>query len=415
MRNREIFKGLEEGSAARGANIAFARLALEQRVIAEPIARRGFHLPRIVALPLVTLLAAAAGFGCGNANTQQNEQQKQIDALSTAVKGLTPPTPGPTLGPRAEGIVTSTVTAPVTPKATEVAGGAEIAGSACVSGTIKPKETATANVESSCPKGEWQVIDLRGKAIVGVSGVPSRVTGSFDLADHAIFKSNLPGTESGSNPLQNVLGEPGAFLADRDLIAKTEPQNLASWDAKVKAGHAEYIRTSGPNINFYDLQSNADRGVSWNAEKGVYEFRLNLPKHVIVRIDAEEAKVLMTSASGDRKVRIDMCQSGATRGVDFGHQTLFARSPYEQGMLLVIESPTIPGTQVQILGLEVKDPTAFASMESFLQGVEPRQARPDYPEYFVHTFNMNDLTWGSAESPTPKAPFKVLKNNYLLK
>ncbi len=263
----------------------------------------------------------------------------------------------------------------------------------------QPVEQAT--VSESCP-GPLQIKDLRGKGIVSISGVPSQVTGNFDLANQGIFKSILPS-------LKNVLGDPGAFLADPSNIPAAD---RASWDNKVKAGNAEYIRRSGPNVNFYDLQKNTDNGVSWNAEKGIYEFRLVLPKHVIVRIDAEEANVFMTSASGDRNVRFEMCQSGANRGVDFGHQTLFVRTPYGQSSVLRIESPTIPGTQVQLFGMEVKDPTAFASAESFMQGVTVRQDRADYPRYFVHTLNMNDLTLASAESPAPRASFQELLKNY---
>lgn len=261
----------------------------------------------------------------------------------------------------------------------------------------------------SCSAGGLQIADLKGKGIVSVSGVPARVSGGLDLADHGIFTNGFPGLNGPDNPLRNVLGEPGAFLADPDNIPTAD---RASWDAKVKAGFAEYIRRSGPNVNFFDLQTNSDRGVSWNAEKGIYEFVLVLPKHVIVRIDAEEAKVLATSANGDRNIRFEMCQSGATRGVDFGHQTLFIRTPYEQGSVIKLESPTIPGTQVQVFGMEVKDPTAFASAEAAFQGVRGRQARPDYPEYFMHTLNMNDLTLGSAESPSATAPFQAIKSNY---
>lgn len=264
----------------------------------------------------------------------------------------------------------------------------------------QPEQPVTTGI---CGEG-MQIADLRGKAILGVTGVPSKATGSFDLADHAPFRS-----VSGLEALKNVLGEPGAFLADPNNISGADK---ASWDAKVVAGYAEYIRRSGPAINFFDLQSKNDYGVSFNQTTGLYEFNLALPPHVIVRIDAEEAKIFMASANGDRNIRFEMCQSGATRGVDLGHQTLFIRSPYAQPSSLRLESPTIPGTQIQIFGMQVKNPTAFASAESFLQGVAARQGRADYPEYFVHALNMNDLTLGSSESPTPGASFQVVGKNY---
>lgn len=256
----------------------------------------------------------------------------------------------------------------------------------------------------NCPGGSWQITDLKGKGVVSISGVPNRVTGNFDLADHGIFRS-----VSGLEALKNVLGEPGSFLADPNNIPAADK---ASWDAKVNAGLAEYIRTGGPNRNFFDLQSRTDYGVSLNPVTGLYEFNLSLPPHVILRIDAEEAKVFLASANGDRKIRLQMCQSGATRGVDFGHQTLFIRTPYAQGVSLRLESPTIPGTQVQIYGLQVQSPSAFVSGEAFLQGVKVRQDRADYPRYLAHTLNMNDLTLGSVESPAPGAPFQVIEKNY---
>lgn len=328
-----------------------------------------------------------------NTPTIDAAAQGKKDAMNTALAGQAKPIATATIGE-----VHYTVT-PITRQPT-----------AEPTKKVEPTATATA-VEQTCP-GEWQIKNSNGRAVVGVSGIPQQVTGNFDLANHGIFTSLLPGMAQGANPLQNVLGEPGAFLADRALIEKTEPQNLGSWDSKVKAGYAEYIRTSGPDVNFFDLQNVTDRGVSLNPETGKYELKLNLSKHLIVRVDAEEANILMKSANGDRNVRINLCQSGSTPGDDFGHQTFFIRTPYEQGSTLVLENPTIPGTQVQILGMEVKDATAFASIESFLQGVEQRQARPDYPGYYAGTFNINDKTLGYTESLRPKAPFKTLKKNY---
>lgn len=105
-----------------------------------------------------------------------------------------------------------------------------------------------------------------------------------------------------------------------------------------------------------------------------------------------------------------MCQSGT--GNNKGHQTLFVRSPYEQQMRLTLKKVTVPGTQVQILGMQVKDSTAFASQEVALQGTWARQARQGYPEYYMHTYNMNDGSWGSAESPLPTVPLRTIKKNY---
>lgn len=268
-------------------------------------------------------------------------------------------------------------------------------------GTV-PSESApsvpSAPAIAACT-GALQITDVRGVPVMGVDGgVKSHITGSFDLADHFPFISNLPGLSGTGNPLRNVLGDPGALLADRDLVARTEPGNLGFWDSQVAAGMAEYLQRG---VNFFELQTPQP------------ELRLSLPKHVIVRIDAEEANVSMISASGDRNVRLNLCQAGTTdNGFPRAHQTLFIRSPYEQASTLVISNPTAPGTEVQIFGMNVKNPTAFASANAFLQGVQVRQANPDVSRYLVETFNINDMTLGAADSEGPGLPFQAIEKNY---
>ncbi|MFA5932474.1 MAG: hypothetical protein WCV81_05475 [Microgenomates group bacterium] len=275
-----------------------------------------------------------------------------------------------------------------------------------------PTPTAT---QEACPQGEWKVIDLNGKPILGLFGVPTRVTGGVDLANHEPFTSSLKDLGQDINPLQNVLADPGSMLIDRDLIKKTESEEaLKDWDQRVADGKAEYIwgdTKGGHKVNFYDFQSKDDPRLTLNKETGDVEFRLVLPKHVLVRIDAEEADISLKSK--ERNIRMILCQSGANRGVDFGHQTVFIRTSYEDEVTMILKNPTVPGTQVQIFGQEVKSATAFASIKAFLQGVEVKQARPDYPRYFVHTLNMNDYSFGSAESPKPNVSFKGLVSNYL--
>ncbi len=278
--------------------------------------------------------------------------------------------------------------------------------------TARPAATVEATAES-CPKGTWKVQDLRGKDIMGVTGMPTKVTKGLDLADHGIFENNLTGLKGPKNPTRNVLeaDKAGAFLADPSKLTATDK---VKWDAWVAAGDAEYIRREGKNRNFYEFQDPSDPALAQDAE-GRPQFELTVPKHTIIRIDMEEIEeILLRSKNGDRNIGLQFCQSGAIAGEDFGHQTVFIRAPYEQEMKLTMRGMTVPGTEVQIFGMEVRagSPTAFASTGAFLQGVKVRQEREAYPRYFVHTVNMNDLSIGSAESPKPNTPFQALKANY---
>lgn len=91
MRNREYVPSFSErlaqGSEARAANIAHAREALGQGAITESAirSRRAFHLPRIVALPLASLLVVAAGSGCGYRITNE---PASTPTMTTAEKNL---------------------------------------------------------------------------------------------------------------------------------------------------------------------------------------------------------------------------------------------------------------------------------------------------------------------------------------
>ncbi len=257
------------------------------------------------------------------------------------------------------------------------------------------------------------ITDLRGKIVVSAPNVPSKVSGSFDLADHPPFRNGGFLEAGHPNPLQNVLADPGAFLVDLDKVVRDEPGNLPVWKAKIARGEAEAsIKPGeGPDVNFYDFQSPG--GPGWSMKDGHWQFDLALPKHVIIRIDAEEGWVRLRSGGKDPKdLLVDLYQAGAKDG-ERAHHTLFIRTPYEDECRLTLEMPTVPGTQLQIFGMQVTYPTAFASQEAFLQGVAVRQASPAVPRYLVHGLNANDLTFGSAESPGPGKPFQHLRNNYL--
>lgn len=271
----------------------------------------------------------------------------------------------------------------------------------------RPRDTIApisevAVIAESCV-GPLQMKSLEGRPIINVSGLPNKVTSGLDLADHAEFKST-PGLPN------NVLGEPGGFLANRLQIALDEQSGkeqkgaLAKWDAKVKDGMAEYQR---PGVNMFDLQTTSDFGVSINSD-GKPEFNLTVKPHRIIRVDFEEGDIYLKSASGDRNIHIQACQSGD--GNTKGHQTVIIRTSYGQEVSLKVVSP-IPGTQVQVIGDQVKFPTAFESAESFMQGVNDRQLREEYPVYIVHGINMNEGSMISAESPAPGAAFREIGKN----
>ena len=287
------------------------------------------------------------------------------------------------------------------------------AGAVALSPTFVRGATAEAadlgDVHGEEFRGKLGIVDLRGAVVVSAPGIPLRVTGDFDLADHPPFRNGWPLEPGHPNPLQNVLGEPGGFLADRDLIANNEPQNLVAWNEKVDRREAEYIVRGGPDANFFSLETRSDFGQSINAQ-GHWEFNMPLPKHVIVRVDAEEGWLRVRSASRD--VLIDLYQASLVPGLQ-AHHSLFIRTPYEEESLFTADMPTVPGTQVQILGRRVARHIAFASQEAALQGSWQRQGRPAYPRIFYHTANVNDLTFGSVESPASGHLYHHLGDNYL--
>src|SRR3989344_48160 len=245
----------------------------------------------------------------------------------------------------------------------------------------------------------YNIIDNVGRVTGQIYGVPSRVgPAGLDLADHDIFRNTI-------TALRNVLGEPGAFLADRNRIAATEPQNLGAWDGRVAAGLAEYL-VSG--VNFFGFENASSAGLTRDAS-GRLVFSLTIPQHEILRADFEE--ICATLISPSRRIGLALFQVSTVTG-SRAHYTVFLRTPYFETAQFTAYSPTVPGTEVQLFGRQVASPTAFASELAFGQGVGPRQARPDVPGYYVVTVNSNDLTLGEAVSTGPGVPITSVASNY---
>ncbi len=232
----------------------------------------------------------------------------------------------------------------------------------------------------TCPPSELvgrsnplEITGANGRVIGRMYDVLQRAVSGLDLADHAPFRSTIEAA-------MNVLAEPGAIMADIDRR---------------------------PGDNFFNLDNLTAPRLS-RTESGLILFTLdNAPAHRILRVDAEEMCVRIIS--GKRDILIDIGQYAPGPGGQ-AHETLFVRLPYFDQSRIILSRPTIPGTQVQILG--VAD-TAFASEGGFLQGVPARQARPNYPNYLLFTVNSNDRSAGASQSSGAGQSFvKLPGTNY---
>ncbi len=224
--------------------------------------------------------------------------------------------------------------------------------------------------------------------IVSAPGVPASIEGTgLDRANHDVFTSPLQMEEGDENVMNLWLGEPGCFLADRDLIARNEPQNLPIWDERVAKGEAEYIRGQGsPDRNFWTLDNPNDLMLVNDPEHpGQKKFQTMVGRGKIIRIDAEEGWFRVNGQL------IDLYQLG-TAGRQ-GHYTLFIETPENEDVNFEALMPTVPGTQIQVLG----NNCAFFSVNAFMQGVTDRLARPDYPRYVVFGYDMNTKAFAVAE------------------
>lgn len=273
----------------------------------------------------------------------------------------------PPAGPRVEFVPTPAPAAP----AVRV----ETAGAQC-----PPQVTSLGN--------RWDLLDANRRKIGAVFGVNLNLRPEgVDKADHDIFKNVfLPA-------LRHVLGDPGAAPATRALIIAREPQNLATWDANVATGMAEYLEDGR---NLFNVTAPGD-------------FRLTLPPHVILRGDFEELCATLISQS--RKIGIEMDQYSPGPGGQ-SHYTLILRSPFFEASEWTAYKPTLGGTQFQIAGLRVARPTAFYSESAFLDGVGERQARPNYPNYVVVGIESNSTAVGIAQSQGQGRPFVSIGATY---